>query len=103
MPVKRAREPEQQLVKAIYPGTFDPVTKGHVDIVERAARMFDEVIVAVVRNTPKRVMFSDAERVEMFEEALKHVPNATVTGYEGLTVSFAKEHGAGVIVRGLRI
>lgn len=91
------------MVKAIYPGTFDPVTNGHVDIVERAANMFEEVIVAVVRRTSKRLMFSDAERVEMFEEALRYVANARVSGYEGLTVGFAKENGAGVIVRGLRI
>lgn len=91
------------MVKAIYPGTFDPVTKGHVDIVERASRMFDEVIVAVVRRTSKRLMFSDEERVEMFQQAVAHVQNARVTGYEGLTVEFAKELGAGVIVRGLRI
>lgn len=91
------------MVKAIYPGTFDPVTNGHVDMVERAANMFDEVIVAVVQETPKKLMFTGDERVEMFQEALKHVPNARVTGYEGLTVNFAKEQGAGVIVRGLRI
>lgn len=91
------------MVKAIYPGTFDPVTNGHVDLVERAARMFDEVIVAVVRNTPKRLMFTDAERIEMFATAIAHVENARVAGYKGLTVEFAKEQGAGVIVRGLRI
>ena len=91
------------MVKAIYPGTFDPVTNGHVDMVERAARMFEEVIVAVVRNTSKRLMFSTDERVEMFSTAVANVPNVRVTGYEGLTVEFAKEQGAGVIVRGLRI
>ena len=91
------------MVKAIYPGTFDPVTNGHVDMVERAASMFDEVIVAVVQNTSKRLMFTASERVEMFEKALAHVTNARVTGYDGLTVNFAKEQGAGVIVRGLRI
>ena len=91
------------MVKAIYPGTFDPATNGHVDIVERAGRMFDEVIVSVVRRTSKLLMFSDEERVEMFEEALAHVKNARVTGFEGLTVEFAKKLGAGVIVRGLRI
>ncbi len=90
-------------MKAIYPGTFDPVTNGHVDMVERAANMFDEVIVAVVQQTSKKLMFSGTERVEMFAEALKDVANARVTGYEGLTVNFAKEQGAGVIVRGLRI
>jgi len=91
------------LVKAIYPGTFDPVTNGHVDMVERAAKMFDEVIVAVVRRTSKHLMFTGAERVELIERALAHVPNASVTEYQGLTVNFAKEQGAGVIVRGLRI
>lgn len=90
-------------MKAIYPGTFDPVTNGHVDMVERAARMFDEVIVAVVQTTSKVLMFSGEERVEMFRKTVSHVHNAQVTGYEGLTVEFAKEHGAGVIVRGLRI
>ncbi len=91
------------MVKAIYPGTFDPVTNGHVDVVERAAKMFGEVIVAVVGKTSKRVMFSAAERVGMFETALEHVPNVRVAQYQGLTVEFAKEQGADVIVRGLRI
>lgn len=91
------------MVKAIYPGTFDPVTNGHVDMVERASGMFDEVVVAVVRLTSKRLMFSFEERVEMFQVALAHVQNAVVVGYEGLTVGFAKEQGASVIVRGLRI
>ena len=91
------------MVKAIYPGTFDPVTNGHVDMVQRAAEMFGEVIVAVVGHTSKRVMFTVAERVEMFETALEHVPNVRVAEYQGLTVEFAKEQGADVIVRGLRI
>jgi pantetheine-phosphate adenylyltransferase len=91
------------LVKAIYPGTFDPPTMGHVDMVERTSHMFEEVIVAVVRQTSKHLMFSTEERVQMFSDALAHVPNVRVTGYEGLTVVFAKEQGAGVIVRGLRI
>lgn len=90
-------------MKAIYPGTFDPVTNGHVDMVERAANMFDEVIVAIVQQTSKSLMFSATERVEMFEKAVEHISNARVVGYEGLTVNFAKEQGAGVIVRGLRI
>lgn len=91
------------MVRAIYPGTFDPPTMGHVDMVERTSRMFEEVIVAVVRQTSKHLMFSTEERVQMFSDALAHVPNVRVTGYEGLTVKFAKEQGAGVIVRGLRI
>ena len=91
------------MVKAIYPGTFDPVTNGHVDMVKRAARMFDEVIIAVVRQTSKRLMFSSEERVQLFQEALEGIENVRVTGYQGLTVEFAKEQGAEVIVRGLRI
>jgi pantetheine-phosphate adenylyltransferase len=90
-------------VKAIYPGTFDPPTMGHVDMVKRTSRMFEEVIVAVVRQTSKHLMFSTEERVQMFKDALSDVPNVRVTGYEGLTVVFAKKQGAGVIVRGLRI
>ncbi|MDA0677058.1 MAG: pantetheine-phosphate adenylyltransferase [Chloroflexi bacterium] len=90
-------------MKAIYPGTFDPPTMGHLDMVERTSHMFEEVIVAVVRQTSKHLMFSAEERVQMFSDALAHVPNVRVTGYDGLTVVFAKEQGAGVIVRGLRI
>lgn len=91
------------MVKAIYPGTFDPVTNGHVDLVHRAAKMFDEVIVGVVETTSKRIMFSVEERVSMFAEAIHDVPNARVMPYQGLTVEFAKSQGATIIVRGLRI
>lgn len=91
------------MVKAIYPGTFDPVTNGHVDMVERAAKMFDEVIVGVVEWTSKKLMFTFEERVGMFREAVSHVANARVAGYKGLTVQFAREQGSQVIVRGLRI
>lgn len=91
------------MVKAIYPGTFDPVTSGHVDLVERAAKMFDQVLVGVVKRTSKNVMFTLEERVAMFEEAINHVPNVQVSAYQGLTVEFAKQQGASVIVRGLRI
>lgn len=91
------------MVKAIYPGTFDPVTNGHVDLVQRAAKMFDEVIVGVVESTSKRIMFNVEERVSMFAEAVRHVPNVRVMPYHGLTVEFAKSQGATIIVRGLRI
>lgn len=91
------------MAKAIYPGTFDPPTNGHVDMVERIAKMFDEVIVGVVEWTPKPLMFTHEERVEMFRAAVDHVKNVRVTGYSGLTVEFAKNEDSAVIVRGLRI
>ena len=88
--------------KAIYPGSFDPVTYGHIDIIERAAEIFDELIVAVLNNSAKQPLFSIDERVNILNEVLKGIPNVTVLSYEGLLVDFAMECGAGVIVRGLR-
>ncbi len=89
--------------KAIYPGTFDPVTKGHVDIVERASATVDHLTVAIVEVALKNAMFSIDERIEMLAEAVVHLPNVSVQPYSGLTVNFAREIGAAVIVRGLRI
>ncbi|MEL7185426.1 MAG: pantetheine-phosphate adenylyltransferase [Pseudomonadota bacterium] len=90
-------------VSAMYPGTFDPITLGHEDFVRRAAKLYDEVIVAVAANTgTKKTMFSFDERVSMAEQALSDIPNVDVKGYEGLTIDFALENGLGVIVRGLR-
>ena len=91
------------MVKAIYPGTFDPVTNGHVDIVERASKVFDELVVAVVAPSPKQVMFGIDERVSLFARAIEHVTNASVEAYSGLTVEFAQSTHASVIVRGLRL
>ena len=88
---------------AIYPGTFDPITNGHVDIATRAAALFDRVIVAVYDRPLKNLLFSTEERVEMIREALKELPNVTVRAYSGLTVNFAQSAGARVIVRGLRV
>ena len=88
---------------AIYPGTFDPVTNGHVDIVERASNTVDHLTVGVVEISSKRTMFTVDERISMFTEAVKHVPNVSVESYSGLTVNAAREIGADVIVRGLRI
>ena len=88
---------------AIYPGTFDPVTNGHVDIVERASKTVDHLTVGVVEISSKRTMFTIDERISMFTEAVKHVPNVSVESYSGLTVNAAREIGADVIVRGLRI
>ena len=88
---------------AIYPGTFDPVTNGHVDIVERASKTVDHLTVGVVEISSKRTMFTVDERISMFTEAVSHVPNVSVKSYSGLTVNAAREIGAHVIVRGLRI
>ena len=88
---------------AIYTGTFDPVTNGHVDIVERASKTVEHLTVGVVEISSKRTMFTVDERISMFTEAVKHVPNVSVESYSGLTVNAAREIGADVIVRGLRI
>jgi pantetheine-phosphate adenylyltransferase len=88
---------------ALCPGSFDPVTLGHLDIIERSARHFDEVIIAVIRNPQKaQSLFSLEERQEMLKEALPHVGNVRIEFFKGLLVEFAKEHGADAIVRGLR-
>jgi pantetheine-phosphate adenylyltransferase len=87
---------------AMYPGSFDPVTNGHVDIIKRAAAIFDEVIVAVAVNNKKQPLFNAEERVELVQESLKHFPNVTVAKAEGLTVDFAKRYDARVLIRGLR-
>ncbi len=88
--------------KAVYPGTFDPLTRGHEDIVRRAAGVFDEVIVAVAENTSKRSTFSLAERVDMAAEVLADCPNVRVVAFSGLLMQFVREQGAKVVVRGLR-
>lgn len=87
---------------AIYPGTFDPITNGHVDLVSRAAHLFDEVIVAIAKNTKKSPLFDLPERIELAQEALKHAPNVSVKGFEILLIDFAKQYGANIILRGLR-
>lgn len=87
---------------AIYAGTFDPMTRGHEDLVRRAACLFDRVIVAIAQNQPKRPFFSLAERVEMAQEVLAPYPNAEVSGFDGLLMDFLHAKGAKVIIRGLR-
>ncbi len=90
-------------VSAMYPGTFDPITLGHEDLVRRAARLYDRVVVAIAANPgSKAPMFSFEERVELAKEALEDLPNVEVTGYAGLTVDFAKDRDLAVIIRGLR-
>ena len=91
------------MVKAIYPGTFDPPTNGHIDIVERAAKAVDFLTVSVVELSSKSTLFSVDERVAMFAESVAHLPNVSVQLYSGLTVDLARDLGASVIVRGLRI
>jgi pantetheine-phosphate adenylyltransferase len=88
--------------RAIYPGSFDPVTNGHLDIIERASKLFDELIVAVAVNVGKNPMFTLEERMEMLAETCKHLPNVKIDSFNSLTVRYAKEHGAQAIVRGLR-
>lgn len=89
-------------VKAIYPGTFDPITNGHTDLVERAAKMFDEVILAVAHNPNKKPFFELEQRVEIAKSILSHLENVTVIGFSGLLADLAKEQSAPVLVRGLR-
>jgi pantetheine-phosphate adenylyltransferase len=89
-------------VSAVYPGTFDPFTHGHEDIVRRAARLFDHLVVAVAANPRKVPTFDVAERVELARAVLADLSSVEVVGYEGLTVEFARQHGLEVIVRGLR-
>ena len=89
-------------MKAIYPGSFDPVTYGHLDIIERAAKVVDELIIGVLVNSAKNPLFTREERVKLIEETTKHIPNVTVKTFEGLTIDFAKQNGANLIIRGLR-
>jgi pantetheine-phosphate adenylyltransferase len=90
------------LVTAVYPGRFDPATLGHVDIAQRAATMFDRVVVAVYDLPADGCLFSTGERVQMFAEALRHIGNVEVKPFSGLVVDFARKEGAKVLVRGIR-
>lgn len=88
--------------KAIYAGTFDPITLGHLDVVERAARIFPKLIVAVADVTGKNTLFSQAERVELVQASIAALPNVTVEPFGGLLVEYARRQGVAVIIRGLR-
>ena len=88
--------------RAVYPGSFDPVTYGHIDIMERASKTVDELIVGVLENRAKIALFSVEERVNMLQIITKDIPNVRVESFSGLSVDFAKDMGAGFIVRGLR-
>lgn len=89
-------------VSVMYPGTFDPITRGHEDLIRRAARLFDRIVVAIAANPGKQPMFSLEERIGLSRRVLGELPNVEVAGYEGLTVDFAREHGLSAILRGLR-
>lgn len=89
-------------VKALYPGTFDPITLGHVHVVERAAAMFETVIVAIAESPNKKPLFDLDQRVALAEASLAHIPNVSVTGFSGLLARFAREQNAKVLLRGLR-
>lgn len=93
---------QKKLVRAIFPGSFDPITNGHLDVIQRAVKLFDEVIVAVGRSPLKDQLFSPAERVEMISELIKDMPRVSVESFEGLTVKYAAAKKASVILRGLR-
>ena len=90
------------MVRAIYPGSFDPVTFGHLDVIRRAAELFDEVIVGVLYNSEKSPLFSVEERVNILKEATAHLNNVEIVAFSGLSVEFARKCGAKVIIRGLR-
>lgn len=87
---------------AIYPGTFDPVTNGHLDIIKRSIEIFDNVIVAVAHSRSKKPMFALQERVEILKQSTQDLPNVRIQGFSNLLADFAKEHSARVIIRGLR-
>lgn len=90
------------MTKAVYPGSFDPITYGHLDVIERAAAVFDHVNVAVVVNPNKDPLFSLAERVALIEACTKHLPNISITQFEGLLVKYVADTEAQVIIKGLR-
>ena len=90
------------MIKAIYPGTFDPITVGHLDVIKRASKIYDKLIVAVMENNKKNCTFTEAERKAMIEKCIKDLPNVQVVVGDGLTVDFAKKNKCNVIIRGIR-
>ena len=88
--------------RAVYPGTFDPITNGHLDIIQRASKMFDEIVVAVAESEAKRPMFSLGQRIKMVEDATSDLPNIQVKGFHNLLVNLSDELDANIIIRGLR-
>ncbi|EHS1184741.1 pantetheine-phosphate adenylyltransferase [Vibrio vulnificus] len=93
---------KKALSRVVYPGTFDPITNGHLDLIERAAKMFDEVIIAVAASPSKNTMFTLEERVDFTQQVTHHLDNVTTQGFSGLMVDFARDVDANVLIRGLR-
>jgi pantetheine-phosphate adenylyltransferase len=89
-------------VAAVCPGSFDPVTNGHLDVIERAASRFDRLVVACLKNVGKQPMFDLEERLELLRSVTAHLGNVEIAGFSGLLVNFCREHGIGVVVKGLR-
>lgn len=90
------------MIRAVYPGTFDPLTRGHEDLVRRAAKLYDSLILGVADSRAKRTFFTLQERVEMAREVLGEIRNVQITGFSGLLIDFVREHDARVVLRGLR-
>lgn len=88
---------------AVYPGTFDPVTYGHIDLIKRASRIFDKLIVAVAHNKPKRALFSVRQRVDMLSDVVRDMNNVVIDDFDGLVVEYVKKQGSSVMIRGLRM
>ena len=88
--------------RALYPGTFDPITNGHIDLAERASRMFEHVVVAIAASTAKAPLFSLEERLQLTQKVLSHIDNVSVSSFSGLLVNCATEHNTPVVLRGLR-
>jgi len=87
---------------AVYPGSFDPITNGHLDLIERGAKLFDRLIIAILRNEDKEPLFTVEERMEMLREVVRDYPNVEVATFNGLLVDFARQNGANAIIRGIR-
>ena len=90
------------ITRAIYPGSFDPITRGHIDLVERASRLFDEVVVAVADSKSKKTLFSLEERVELIQKTTEHLSDVSVVGFTGLLIDFARQMDTNIVIRGLR-
>lgn len=93
-------EKKQQI--AVYPGSFDPITNGHLDVIERGCKIFDKVIIAVLKNISKAPLLSVETRIELIKNSTKHINNVYIDSFDGLTISYAKKIGANVLIRGLR-
>ena len=89
--------------KAIYPGSFDPLTNGHLDIIERASKLFDNLIIAIIKSSNKDFLFTEHERKEMIECSIKHLDNVKIKIFDGLLIDFTKKENAEIIIRGLRV